>query len=197
MAADGWVTEWREITSVIRSSLCRHPGPLSCNCNNCNSVHLSCVTVLLQTLHPSPKFYDFFMVFSSTISAKFCSVYPNFANILQFRCFLNMSNLKAKRFFSSIYCKHISISWLKWFIWSLLSKYKFSRLRKAEVVKTEDKNFLLSHPRKRTTSSPKIENHSQTVQLYAVWNTWRIFSTRPLQKFRHINLWSQVRGATL
>ena len=37
----------------------------------------------------------------------------------------------------------------------------------AEVVKTEDKNFMLSHPRKRTTSSPEIENHSQTV-LYAV-----------------------------
>ena len=63
----------------------------------------------------------------------------------------------------------------------------------AEVVKTEDKKFLLSHPRKRTTSSPEIENHSQTV-LYAVWNILRIFSTRPLQKFRHINSWSQVRG---
>ena len=39
----------------------------------------------------------------------------------------------------------------------------------AEVAKTEDKNFLLSHPRRRTTSSPEIENHSrtQTVLYYA------------------------------
>ena len=38
----------------------------------------------------------------------------------------------------------------------------------AEVAKTEDKNFLLSHPRRRTTSSPEIENHSRTQTVYSI-----------------------------
>ena len=46
----------------------------------------------------------------------------------------------------------------------------------AEVAKTEDKNFLLSHPRRRTTSSPEIENHSRTqTVLYYAYAVWNIF----------------------
>ena len=73
----------------------------------------------------------------------------------------------------------------------------------AEVAKTEDKNFLLSHPRRRTTSSPEIENHSRTqtvdtlLCICCMEYIWKIFLNRPLQKFRHINSWSQVRGKTL